>query len=99
MSSIKSSKLPTSAKAGQALIKAPIGPWFRPWATLAPMVATMPMARLHLARGGKEWCRRLASSTTMLAAQIKLSTVNGRRWAVMPVSPWDVTVRRRAGAR
>ena len=79
------------ARAGHAPTRAPIGPWFRPWARLAPIVATMPTARLHLARGGTGWCRRLASSTTMDAAQISPSTVNGSRRAVRPVSPWDVT--------
>jgi len=33
-------------------------------------VATIPAARLHAASGGTRWPRRLASSTTMDAAQI-----------------------------
>jgi hypothetical protein len=40
---------------------------------------------------GQAWYRRPASRTTIEAAQIKRSTVNGSRWAVRPVSPWVVT--------
>ena len=54
---MRSSNLPTSISAGQALTRAPIGPWFRPWARLAPIVATMPTARLTwpgVVRGGAD---------------------------------------------
>lgn len=51
----------------------------------------MPVPRLHAARRGTRWFRRLASSTAMEAAQNRPSTANGRSRAVRPVSPCEVT--------
>ena len=79
---IDSSNEPTNASAGHALTRAPIRPWPTPCARFAPTVATMPAPRLQAARRGTGWFRRLASSTTMDAAQISPSTVNGRSRAV-----------------
>ena len=82
MSSIKSSKEPTSATAGRALTRTPTAPWPRPCARLAPTVVAIPAARLHAASSGTRWPRRLASSTTMDAAQVSAvitwSRVNNR---------------------
>ena len=50
MSSIRSSKEPTSATAGHALTRTPTGP--QAVARLAPTVATIPAARLHC---GQRW--------------------------------------------
>lgn len=58
---MSTSKEPASARAGQALTRAPIGPWPRPCATLAPTVAVIPAPRHHRASGGTGWLRRLAS--------------------------------------
>src|ERR1039458_5883288 len=49
---MRSSKEPARASAGQALTSAPMGPWPRPWARLAPVVAAMPAPRHQRARGG-----------------------------------------------
>ena len=43
------------------------------------------------ASGGTRWPRWLASGTTMDAAQIRPSTVNGTSRAVRPASPCEVT--------
>src|SRR5580698_4206119 len=57
-------------------------PWPRPCARLAPTVVAIPAARLHAASSGTRWPRRLASSTTMDAAQVSAviiwSRVNNR---------------------
>jgi hypothetical protein len=86
---------PTSATAGLALT----GPWPTPWAMLAPTVATMPVPSLQAASRGTRWRRRLASSTTMEAAQISPSTVNGSSRAVRPDSPCERTNHTRADTR
>ena len=91
MSIISSSNEPTSASAGQALIRAPTGPSPMPCARLAPTVATIPAPRLQAASRGTGWSRRLASATTMEAAQISPSTVNGSSRAVTPDSPCERT--------
>ena len=52
---MRSSKDPARARAGQALTSAPMGPWPRPWARLAPMVAAMPAPRHQRASGGTGW--------------------------------------------
>jgi hypothetical protein len=57
-----------------------------PCARLAPTVATIPVPRFHAASRGTGWFRRLAFSTTMDAAQISPSTVNGSSRAVTPDS-------------
>src|SRR6266545_2872517 len=75
------------ARVGQALTMAPIGPWDMPCARLALMVAAMPTPRLHLANAGTGWVRRVASRMAIEAAQIRPSTVNGTRRAVVPDSP------------
>ena len=49
---IRSSKSPASASAGQALTSAPMGPWPRPCARLALVVARMPAPRHHRASSG-----------------------------------------------
>ena len=49
---MRSSKEPASARAGQALTRAPMGPWPRPCARLAPMVAAMPAPRHQRAKCG-----------------------------------------------
>ena len=88
---MRSSKEPARARAGHALTSAPMGPWLRPWARLAPMVAAMPAPRHQRANGGTRWWRRLASRMSMLAARMSPSTVKGSSLAVRPVSPWVVT--------
>ncbi|HYZ52344.1 MAG TPA: hypothetical protein VE733_02380 [Streptosporangiaceae bacterium] len=80
-----------SASAGHALTSAPIGPCPMPCARLAPTVATTPAPRLQAASRGTGRFRRLASSTTMDAAQISPSTVNGNSRAVSPPSPCERT--------
>ena len=78
---------PTSASAGQALTT----PYPMPCAKLAPTVATMPAPRLQAARRGTGRFRRLASSTTMEAARISPSTVDGSSRATTPDSPYERT--------
>ena len=78
-------------QAGHALTRAPTGPCPTPCARLAPTVATIPAPRLQAASRGTGWFRRLASSTTMDAAQISPSTVNGSSRAVTPDSPCERT--------
>jgi transposase InsO family protein len=51
----------------------------------------MPAPKLPAASRGTAWSRRLASSTTIDAAQISPSTVNGSNRAVTPPSPCDRT--------
>jgi Aldehyde dehydrogenase family len=76
ISIISSSNEPTSASAGHALTRVPTGPCPTPCARLAPIVATMPAPRLQAASRGTGRPRRLASSTTMDAAQISPSAVD-----------------------
>jgi hypothetical protein len=85
MSVIRSSKEPARAGAGQALTRAPMGPWPRPCARLAPIVARMPAPRHQRARGDTGRWRRLASRRSMLAARIRPSTVNGHSHAGLAV--------------
>jgi hypothetical protein len=54
-------------------------------------VATIPTPRLHLAKVGTGWCRRLASRITIEAAQMSPSTVIGTSRAVGPDSPCETT--------
>src|SRR5262249_44733844 len=53
--------------------------------------ATMPAPRLHGARRGTGWVRRLASRAAIDPADISPSTVKGSRQAVKPFSPCVVT--------